>query len=67
MVGDRRGDFVSMSGFTKPFKDRLKSVQSKSVGVTFAVTGDDLRALVSRRQRLAEWLRGEGALKAFGQ
>ena len=63
----RVGIFVSMSGFTKPFKERLKSIQSKSVGVIFAVTGDDLRALVSKRQRLTDWLRGEGALRAFGR
>lgn len=61
------GIFVSMSGFTTPFMTRLKEIQSRGVGVIFALTGDDLRQTLVDRIRLTDWLRSEGFARAFGQ
>lgn len=60
------GIFVSMSGFAKTALDRLKKVQSKD-GIIFAITGDDLRELITKKTRLTEWLRTEGASRALGK
>ncbi|UOQ88162.1 restriction endonuclease [Agromyces endophyticus] len=62
----RVGVFVSMSGFTKPFKRRLKTVQIRGVGTVFPVTGADLESMIASRIRLSEWLRTIGALEALG-
>lgn len=61
------GIFVSMSGFTAPFLTRLKEIQARGVGVIFAVSGEDLRAVLVTRQRLTDWLRSEGFMRAFSR
>ena len=60
------GIFVSMSGFAKTGLERLKTIQ-RNDGIIFAVTGDDLRDLVTKKIRLTEWLQGEGAIRALGK
>lgn len=62
----RIGIFVSMSGFTKPFRKRLKTVQIRGVGTIFPVTGADLESMIASRTPLSEWLRTVGALHALG-
>lgn len=62
----RVGIFVSMYGFSKTFLERLKSIQREG-GVIFAVTGDDLKALVASKTRLTEWLAGPGVVRSLGK
>ncbi|WP_309104957.1 restriction endonuclease [Microbacterium sp.] len=62
----RIGVFVSMSGFTRPFMVRLKTIQSSGTGVIFAVGGDDVRSMVSDRVKLTDWLETHGIRKALG-
>ena len=59
------GLFVSMSGFTKPFLVRLKSIQSDA-GVIFALSGEDLRKLISEKRRVGSWMRDEGLRRSLG-
>jgi len=61
----RIGVFVSISGFTKPFLDRLKAVQAGG-GVIFAVDGEDLVRLIGEKRRLTDWLRDEGLRRSLG-
>ncbi|MBD8586012.1 restriction endonuclease [Frigoribacterium sp. CFBP 8766] len=61
----RIGIFISAAGYTKPFGERLKAVQGRGVGIVFAITLDDLRGLIHRRERLSAWLAGPGAIRAF--
>jgi hypothetical protein len=61
----RIGIFVSTSGYYDTFRVRLKTIQSRDVGVVFAVSLEDLAGLIQRRERLTDWLRGEGAIRAF--
>lgn len=61
------GIFVSMSGYTKPFLERLKQIQGKGVGIIYALDGGDLRTIIRHKKRLTDWLREEGVLRAFGQ
>jgi hypothetical protein len=70
-MGDRGaickiGIFVAMGGFAQTALDRLK-VPQRELGVIFAVTGDDLRNLVTKKIRLTEWLQTDGAIRAFGK
>ncbi len=60
------GIFVAMGGFAETALERLK-VPQRDLGVIFAVTGDDLRELVTKKTRLTEWLRTEGAIRALGK
>ena len=60
------GIFVAMGGFTQTALDRLK-VPQRDLGVIFAVTGEDLRDLVTRKIRLTSWLQTEGAVRALGK
>nr|WP_306631533.1 restriction endonuclease [Arthrobacter ulcerisalmonis] len=60
------GIFVAMAGFTRTALDRLK-VPQRDLGVIFAITGDDLRNLVTKKTRVTEWLQTEGAIRAFGK
>lgn len=62
----RVGVFVSVSGFTKPFLVRLKSIQGET-GVIFPVSGSELRKILAERRRLSDWLAEEGAVQALGQ
>ena len=59
------GIFVSMSGFTKPFLERLQSFQSTG-GVIFAIDGSELHTLVTSKVRLTSWLRNEGIRHSLG-
>lgn len=61
----RIGIFVSSSGYYKTFVDRLKVIQTKNIGLVYAVTLADIRALINRRERLSDWLLGAGAMRAF--
>jgi len=61
----RIGIFVSLSGFTKTFLDRLKAVQADG-GVIFAVDGEDLVRLIAEKRRLTDWLREEGLRRSLG-
>lgn len=61
----RIGIFVSTGGYYKTFVERLKVVQLKNIGLIYAVTVEDLRGLINRREGLFEWLRGAGAIRAF--
>ena len=61
----RVGIFISMSGFTRPFLDRLKSFQNTG-GVIFAIDGSELRTLVMSKTRLTDWLRSEGIRRSLG-
>lgn len=61
----RIGIFISTSGYYDSFKERLKVIQSRDVGVIFAVTVEDLAGLIQRRERLSDWLRQAGAIRAF--
>ena len=68
---DRRGPvrigiFISVSGFTKPFLQRLKAIQGLDVGVIYPVTGADLTDLVARRESIMQWVRTSGAVRSFG-
>ena len=60
------GVFVSMSGFTKPFLERLKSFQVAG-GVIFAIDGVELGSLVTSKTRLTDWLRGDGIRRSLGK
>jgi len=69
-IEDRRGMvrigiFVSASGYAQTFEERLKVIQSRDVGTIFALTLDDLRGLITRREKLSDWLAGPGAIRAF--
>lgn len=59
------GIFVSSAGYYKTFVERLKSIQTKGIGLIYAVTLDDIRGLVGRRERLSDWLLNDGAMRAF--
>lgn len=59
------GIFVSSVGFYKTFVERLKAIQTKGIGLVYAVTLDDIRGLIDRRERLSDWLLGMGAMRAF--
>ena len=61
----RIGIFVSNGGYYKTFTERLKVIQTKNIGIIYAITLDDVRSLIGRRERLSEWLLGDGARKAF--
>lgn len=61
----RIGLFVSTAGFTQPFVDRLKTVQSRGIGLIYALDWDDLESLIARRLPMMEWLRSDGAIRAF--
>ncbi|WP_169983548.1 restriction endonuclease [Microbispora sp. H10836] len=60
------GIFVSMSGFSRTFLDRLKIFQAGG-GMIFAVSGDDLANIITSKIRLTDWLRSEGMLRALGK
>ncbi|MBM0201953.1 restriction endonuclease [Micromonospora sp. STR1s_5] len=62
----RIGIFVSLSGFTRPFLDRLKAFQLTG-GVIFAIDGAELRAIVESRVRLTDWLSAEGVRRSLGK
>lgn len=62
----RVGIFVSMSGFTQQFLERLKNFQSRD-GVIFAVTGNDLQQLLAKKMRLSEWLARTGIVRSLGR
>lgn len=61
----RIGVFVSFSGFAETFLTRLKSFQKD--GIIFAVSGVDVRELVTSKTRLSEWLRGPGVIRSLGK
>jgi hypothetical protein len=61
----RIGLFVSMSGFTRLFLVRLKSIQS-DIGVFFALSGEDLRKLITEKRRVSSWMREEGLRRSLG-
>lgn len=61
----RIGIFVSTAGYYKTFVERLKSIQTKGIGLVYAITLADIRGLVHRRERLSDWLLGDGAMRAF--
>jgi len=61
----RIGIFVSAAGYYSTFVDRLKVIQTKNIGLVYAVTLDDIRGLIKRRERLSDWLLGDGAMRAF--
>jgi hypothetical protein len=61
----RVGIFVSVAGFYATFVERLKVIQTKNIGVVYAVTLDDVRGLIERREPLSAWLLGAGAMRAF--
>jgi Holliday junction resolvase-like predicted endonuclease len=63
---EKIGIFVSTSGFTAPFMERLKVIQGHG-GVIFAVSGRDLFDVITRKTRLTDWLRSEGVLRALGK
>lgn len=60
------GIFVSMNGFTQPALARIK-VSQRDLGVIFPVWGEDLRSFVVDRERLTDWLRTTGAVRALGK
>ncbi|PPF84271.1 hypothetical protein C5E07_08520 [Pseudoclavibacter sp. RFBJ3] len=62
----RIGVFVSTSGFYSTAVHRLKSAQIKDIGLIYAITLEDIRGLLDRRQSLSDWLLNEGAMRAFG-
>lgn len=61
----RVGIFVSAAGYYSTFVERLKVIQTKNIGLVYAVTLDDIRGLINRRERLSDWLLGDGAMCAF--
>ena len=61
----RVGIFVSMSGFTKPFIQRLRLFQNTG-GIIFAVEGVDLMEVVASKVTLTNWLRSEGIRRSLG-
>lgn len=61
----RIGIFVSLSGFTKTFLERLKTFQETG-GIIFAVDGKDLDEIVANKQKVTDWLRRNGLKKALG-
>jgi hypothetical protein len=61
----RIGIFISTSGFAKTFIERLKSIQGRGVGIIYAVSGEDVRQLIATRRTLSDWLRTDGATRAF--
>lgn len=61
----RIGIFVSMSGFAETFTERLKAFQARD-GIIFALTGDDLAALIVGKRRLTDWLAGPGVMRSMG-
>ena len=63
----RIGVFVSANGFYRTAVDRLKLAQTKNIGLVYAITLEDVRGLIERRQRLSDWLLNEGTMRAFGQ
>lgn len=62
----RIGVFVSAGGFYGTAVDRLKAAQSKNIGLIYAITLEDIRGLLDRRQTLSAWLLDEGSMRAFG-
>lgn len=62
----RVGVFVSTNGFYTTAVERLKSAQVKDIGLIYAITLEDIRGLLNRRQTLSSWLLNEGAMRAFG-
>jgi hypothetical protein len=60
------GIFVSMAGFADTFLERLKQFQAEG-GVIFAVSGADLKQLISSKTRLSRWLRGPGVIRSLGK
>jgi hypothetical protein len=62
----RVGVFVSAGGFYSTAVDRLKAAQTKNIGLIYAITLEDVRGLIGRRQTLSNWLLNEGAMRAFG-
>jgi hypothetical protein len=50
------GIFLSTSGFTKPFVDRLQRFQATG-GVIFAIDGKAFREIIETKTRLTDWLR----------
>lgn len=63
----RIGVFVSASGFYGTAVTRLKQAQTKDIGLIYAITLEDIRGLIERRQTLSNWLLHEGAMRVFGQ
>ncbi|MDN4640610.1 restriction endonuclease [Agreia sp. PsM10] len=63
----RIGVFVSASGFYGTAVTRLKQAQTKNIGLIYAITLEDIRGLIERRQTLSNWLLHEGAMRVFGQ
>jgi len=61
----RIGIFVSAAGYYKTFVERLKIIQTKNIGIVYAITLADVRGLIERRERLSDWLLGDGAMRAF--
>ena len=61
----RVGIFVSSAGYYSTFVERLKVIQTKNIGLVYAVTLADIRGLINRRERLSDWLLGDGAMCAF--
>ncbi|MCT2224092.1 restriction endonuclease [Microbacterium paraoxydans] len=71
-IHDRRstvrvGVFVSTQGFYGTAVDRLKTAQTKDIGLIYAITLEDIRGLLDRRQSLSDWLLNEGAMRVFGK
>lgn len=62
----RIGVFVSVNGYYSTFVDRLKISQTKNIGTIYAITLEDVKGLVSRRELLSDWLQGGGSMRAFG-
>lgn len=62
----RVGVFVSTNGFYGTAVERLKSAQIKDIGLIYAITLEDVRGLLDRRQSLSDWLLNDGAMRAFG-
>lgn len=62
----RVGVFVSAGGFYSTAVDRLKAAQTMNIGLIYAITLEDVRGLIDRRQTLSDWLLNEGAMRAFG-
>jgi hypothetical protein len=54
-----------MAGFADTFLERLKHFQAEG-GVIFAVSGADLKQLISSKTRLSRWLRGPGVIRSLG-
>lgn len=62
----RVGVFVAANGFYGTAVERLKSAQIKDIGLIYAITLEDIRGLLDRRQSLSDWLLNHGAMRAFG-